>query len=738
VEYDLGVDLGTTFVAAAISRGGRVEMCTLGHQTVISPAVVYVNEANELIFGEAAERRWLSYPDRVERGFKRRLGDPTPVVLGGAPHPVIALMAAQLRDVLDIVAKAEGGPPARVALTCPATWGPYRRELFDEVPQLAGLHDHVVLTEPEAAAVYYGASRILGEGDTVAVYDLGGGTFDATVLRKSDGMVQVVGDPEGMERLGGIDFDDAIIQWINHRYDGALAELDLSEPESVAALAELRRECVQAKEALSVYTETSIPVLLPNRQFFARLSRDEFEGMIRAPIESTIGTLVRTVKAAQVQVNELTAVLLVGGSSRIPLIERMITEETGRPTTTDTHPKYAVALGAAMTASLRPVAVGAGPTRPSGTAQPLPSSRGVSRPVPPGSVAAPATPGRAHRRRSVTIAVFAVLLLAGGLAVFLTRPSAPPTASAAKARASAATTPPTIGTPVKVTSAANYLIASPDGHRLYLANGNRTVSVLETGGNRVTAVVRTPGPAQFLSLSPDGRYAYVSLWDRKGGTVHAVSIVDTADNTVKKTIAVRTRPFLTAVTPDGRWLYVPDHDAHKVSVIDTKRMVKAAEIDVPPNPDGVSFSVDGKQAYVADESNLITVLDTTTRKPLADVKVGKAPHSVEQNPRQPLAMNVNADDGTVSAINTETQSVRATIRVGRLPLNIHWSPDGRYAYVVNSGSNTVSVIRADTLKVTATLPTGKTPTSIAVLPDGTKGYVSNSKDNTLTVLNLSG
>ena len=109
--YDLGVDLGTTFVAAAISRDGRVEMCTLGNQAVVAPAVVYFTKESKLIFGEAAERRVLSDPGRVERGFKRRLGDPAPVRLGGVPHQVTALMAEQLHDVLDAVTKVEGGPP---------------------------------------------------------------------------------------------------------------------------------------------------------------------------------------------------------------------------------------------------------------------------------------------------------------------------------------------------------------------------------------------------------------------------------------------------------------------------------------------------------------------------------------------------------------------------------------------------------------------------------------------------
>ncbi|MFD0521977.1 Hsp70 family protein [Paractinoplanes durhamensis] len=288
----------------------------------------------------------------------------------------------------------------------------------------------MVLTEPEAAAAYYGASRSIGDGDTVAVYDLGGGTFDATVLRIRNGEVEVMGEPQGIERLGGTDFDEAILQWINHRHDGALAELDPFDPESVAAMTMLRQECVRAKEALSADTETGIPVVLFNQQFYAQLTRRDLESMIRAPIESTIGALVRAVYAAQVEVGELSAVLLVGGSSRIPLIGRMITEELGRPILTDANPKHAVALGAAAVAAagVRPamagarVLVGGGSSEEAAAPPHVPSPRGVSRPAPPGWISEEKpSPSRARRRRTTAavLAVLALLTLIGVLAFLL-------------------------------------------------------------------------------------------------------------------------------------------------------------------------------------------------------------------------------------------------------------------------------------------------------------------------------
>ncbi|HTK65074.1 MAG TPA: Hsp70 family protein [Pseudonocardia sp.] len=352
MAYRLGVDLGTTFVAAAISYDAQIEMVTLGDRSVVTPSVVYLRDDGVLITGEAAHRRAPNSPDRVSREFKRRLGDPTPVTLAGTPHAATDLLGAVLRDVLEKVSQTEGAAPEHVVLTHPANWGPYRRGLFEEVPRIAGLSDAMTTTEPEAAAAHYVASRTLNVGDTVAVYDLGGGTFDVTVLRKQADGVEILGTPEGIERLGGIDFDDAILSHINFHSDGALADLDIRDPKNAVALARLRQDCVLAKESLSVDTETLIPVFLPGRNFDVPITRDDFEKLIRAQVESTIGALSRTLRSARVEPDELSAVLLVGGSSRIPLVAEMVSEEIGRPVVVDTHPKYAVALGAATLAAM--------------------------------------------------------------------------------------------------------------------------------------------------------------------------------------------------------------------------------------------------------------------------------------------------------------------------------------------------------------------------------------------------
>jgi YVTN family beta-propeller protein len=178
----------------------------------------------------------------------------------------------------------------------------------------------------------------------------GGGTFDAAVLRKSAVGFELLGVPEGIERLGGIDFDEAVVGHVLGFLGAAVGGLDVSDPVVVAALARLRADCVAAKEALSADTEVSIPVLLPSVQTEIRLTRSEFESMIRPPLAETTAVLGRALVAAGVSAGELAAVLLVGGSSRIPLVGQLVAAELGRPVAIDVHPKHAVAEGAALAA----------------------------------------------------------------------------------------------------------------------------------------------------------------------------------------------------------------------------------------------------------------------------------------------------------------------------------------------------------------------------------------------------
>ncbi|MER7015238.1 Hsp70 family protein [Saccharopolyspora sp. NPDC000359] len=362
MSYAMGIDLGTTFTSAAIGDAAGTRMVPLSPEIVV-PSLAYHAADGTLLTGTAAAES-DGDPARLGRGFKRRLGDPTPLVLGGATYSPGALMAAQLRAVLDQVRADMGGPPTSVVLTCPAIWGPYRREQFAEVPRLADVEDVQVITEPEAAATHYSRERALGEGEVVAVFDLGGGTLDTTVLRmRSDGM-EILGTPEGVEHLGGMDFDDALLALVDDRLGGAITHLD---PTAAEALAQIRAACVRAKIELSTEPEVAMTVPLPSGPRELVVTRSEFEAAIRPSVEVAVDALRRTVASAGLREDDLSAVLLAGGSSRVPLVAQLVQAQFDKPVRTAHHPKFTVALGAATIATralTAPTPVRAEPARP--------------------------------------------------------------------------------------------------------------------------------------------------------------------------------------------------------------------------------------------------------------------------------------------------------------------------------------------------------------------------------------
>ncbi len=348
--YALGIDLGTTFTAAAVWRDGRAQIVSLGGRGAAIPSVVLLRSDETFLTGEAANRRGLTEPSRVAREFKRRLGDTTPILLGGTPHSAESLMSQLLKAVVAEVVTREGGPPSSVCVSHPANWGPYKTDLLRQAVRMADLPSVSFATEPEAAAVNYAQEQRLGVGATVAVYDLGGGTFDAAVLRRTATGFAILGEPEGIERLGGIDFDAAVFNHVRVSLGTKLDDLDEDDPAAIAAVARLREECVAAKEALSADTDTAIPVLLPSVTTEVRLTRGELESMVRPSLHGTIEALQRAVRSAGCEPSQLHSVLLVGGSSRMPIVGQLVSAELGRPVAVDTHPKHAVALGAAWLA----------------------------------------------------------------------------------------------------------------------------------------------------------------------------------------------------------------------------------------------------------------------------------------------------------------------------------------------------------------------------------------------------
>jgi molecular chaperone DnaK len=358
MEYRLGVDLGTTYTAAAVLRGDEPEMVSLGDRDLFAPSVLVLNPDGSVLVGEPAEQRAPTAAGRTVREFKARLGDTTPVMLGGVPYSVETLMATLLRWVLDLVIEREGGPPAAVAVTYPAGWAQHRRDRLVRVLHEAGVDEPVFVSEPEAAAVRYAAGERVRTGDVVGVYDLGGGTFDAAVLRRGEHAFELLGHPDGLPDFGGAAIDSWVFGHVRDAVGDAAFDLDPADPAVALALHRLRRECVAAKEALSRETETTIPVILPTANTVVRLTRAELEEAIRPELRETVAAFRRALTSAGCTPDDLSAVLVAGGASRMPLVRELLAADLGRPLAGDAHPKYVVALGAAMRA------LGPGPAAP--------------------------------------------------------------------------------------------------------------------------------------------------------------------------------------------------------------------------------------------------------------------------------------------------------------------------------------------------------------------------------------
>jgi len=416
MSYQLGVDIGTTYTAAAVARDGRAEPVQLGNRSPLIPTIVFLRPDGRLLVGEAAERRAIAEPERLAREFKRRVGDSVPILLGGTPYSAQALMAVVLDWVISRTAELEGGPAERVIVTHPANWGEFKRESLAAAARSAGLTVEL-MTEPESAALHFASGDRIAAARTIAVYDLGGGTFDAAVLRKGTDRFEVLGSPEGIENLGGMDFDEAVLDHVRKAVGAALQSAERDPAAELARAAELRRQAIEAKEALSEDIDASIPVTLPDGRREVLLHRTELEDMIRPAIELTVHCLDRVIRQAAEE--EVDAVILVGGSSRIPLIRQLVGTTLQRPVELDNQPQLAVALGAALAASERSATATAAGAQP-----PLPEPAEPGEPEPAAiarrSFVADLPTRLARTPRGIlaasAAAVLALILLAVGLA----------------------------------------------------------------------------------------------------------------------------------------------------------------------------------------------------------------------------------------------------------------------------------------------------------------------------------
>lgn len=351
MTYKLGLDLGTTASAVAINIDGDVSMCGVNHRDLVIPSVVHLGTDATVLVGEAAERRAKTDPAGVAREFKRRFGDPLPLILNGSPVAANDLMLAVATHLVNEVSAQQGEGPEEIAVCHPANWGDYKVSLLSDTIANSSLPTHRLISEPEAAAIHGATQERIAPGSVIAVYDLGGGTFDVALLRKLDDGWEPVGRPGGIERLGGIDFDTAVFHHVIDSLGIDLTKFDDTDAAAVTAMTRLREECREAKHALSSDTDVTIPVLLPGINESVRLTRAEFETLIAPALNRTLDVFDTTVGASPIDIDDIDRVLLVGGSCRIPMVHQTVKNHTGRPVDGNRHPKNTIALGAAASLS---------------------------------------------------------------------------------------------------------------------------------------------------------------------------------------------------------------------------------------------------------------------------------------------------------------------------------------------------------------------------------------------------
>ncbi|MFC3504200.1 Hsp70 family protein [Micromonospora krabiensis] len=348
MPYVLGIDIGSTTTAATMARRrgpswARPEVVALDGGSATVPSVLHLGADGTLVVGESG----TDDGSRTARGFVGRIGDDVPMLLAGEACPPQLLTAVLAAWVVERVHGREGEPAEAVVLSHPAGWGRHRRDLLHAALWEQGLN-HVTLLPRTVTVAESHAARGFA-GSTAAVYALGGGSFEAALVRRNPhGRYETLGFPQGLDWIGGADFDEALAEHVRTVLARELAAI--GRRETYATLRALRPECDRAKRELTVDTATDVLLTLPAGPTRVPVSRVQFEEMIRPAVQATVDLLDRTVRSAGLRPDELDAVLLTGGSTRIPLVAELLAAAFPVPVEVEPDPQLTAATGAALAA----------------------------------------------------------------------------------------------------------------------------------------------------------------------------------------------------------------------------------------------------------------------------------------------------------------------------------------------------------------------------------------------------
>ena len=348
IESIVGIDLGTTNSEIAIYRGARPEvlMDELGRK--ILPSVVGVGETGDLLVGEDARNQLILYPERTIKSIKRQMGSNDKVHLAGCEYTPQEISAIILKRLKHIAEQSLGQPVRKAVITVPAYFSDTQRQATREAGEIAGLEVVRIINEPTAAALVYEAAQ--HQGKRILVYDLGGGTFDASIVRIEAGVVEVISS-HGNNHLGGDDFDHKIVE---HILDHLRIKQGVDVSDQPKAMARLLRSAEAAKKHLSdhpyarIEEEYLTETAGKPTHLVLELSREEYEGMIAPFIGETLAAIHVALESASLTSSQIDEILLVGGATRTPLIRRRLREAFAREARGEVDPDLCVALGAAI------------------------------------------------------------------------------------------------------------------------------------------------------------------------------------------------------------------------------------------------------------------------------------------------------------------------------------------------------------------------------------------------------
>ena len=348
----IGIDLGTTNSCVAVIEGGEPVVIANAEGARTTPSVVAFSKTGERMVGQVAKRQAITNPDRTISSIKREMGSNYKVEIDGhsyTPQEISAMILQKLKSDAEAYL---GETVSSAVITVPAYFTDAQRQATKDAGKIAGLDVKRIINEPTAAALSYGIDK--GEDQKIMVYDLGGGTFDVSIIEMGDGVQEVLATA-GNNRLGGDDFDKRIMDWMISSFK-AENGIDLSSDRM--AMQRLKEAAEKAKIELSGMTTASInlPFISADatgpKHLDLTLTRAKFNELTADLVESTMGPVRQALQDSGLQVSEISKVLLVGGSSRIPAVQDAVKNFTGKEPFKGINPDECVAIGAAIQAGV--------------------------------------------------------------------------------------------------------------------------------------------------------------------------------------------------------------------------------------------------------------------------------------------------------------------------------------------------------------------------------------------------